>query len=153
MWDKVLQIIMAGVGTLGFSLYFHVKTRNLVAATVGGILSWICYLIVFEYSDSIFLANMISAMLVCTWAEIMARVMKAPANIFLITGIIPLLPGSSLYYTMSALLEQKMKLFEEKGSATVLSVIGISVGIVFGAVVFTYFVEVYAHLKDKKNNE
>jgi uncharacterized membrane protein YjjB (DUF3815 family) len=48
-------------------------------------------------------------------AEIFARMFKAPATVFLITGIIPLVPGGGLYYTMDALIDGNMALFAEKG--------------------------------------
>ena len=36
-------------------------------------------------------------------AEIFARIMKAPSTVFLISMLVPLIPGGNLYYTMSHL--------------------------------------------------
>ena len=55
-------------------------------------------------AGNVFLSALVASMGVCLWSEGMARVRKAPANIFMIPGIIPLLPGGALYYTMSALI-------------------------------------------------
>ncbi len=52
---------------------------------------------------------MIASMIVCLWSELMARKLKAPTNIFMIPGIIPLLPGGTLYYTMEAMLQKKQE--------------------------------------------
>ena len=38
--------------------------------------------------------------MVSALAELLARLLKAPATIFLVIGIIPLVPGGGLYYTM-----------------------------------------------------
>lgn len=54
---------------------------------------------------------------------------KAPANIFMIPGIIPLLPGGALYYTMSALIGGDMDTVMLKGKETGLMALGIVVGI------------------------
>ena len=38
MNKEILQIIMAGIGTLGFSIYFRVSEKNVAASTIGFIL-------------------------------------------------------------------------------------------------------------------
>lgn len=98
--ESILQVIMAGVGTLGFSIYFRVREKNVAASTAAGIIGWAIYLLIFHFTEQLFLSNFVAAFLVYLYAEIMARILKAPSNIFLIPGIIPLLPGGTLYYTM-----------------------------------------------------
>lgn len=43
MNKEILQIIMAGIGTLGFSIYFRVSEKNVAASTIGGA-DRICFL-------------------------------------------------------------------------------------------------------------
>ena len=83
---------------------------------------------------------MIASMIVAAWSEILARIMKAPTNIFLITGIIPLLPGGALYYTMNALLEENRGEFLRNGTSTITSTLGIATGIVIASVFVVYFI-------------
>lgn len=40
MKEALIQIAMAGVGTLGFSIYFRVSEKNVIASTVGGYGCW-----------------------------------------------------------------------------------------------------------------
>ena len=93
MNQAILQIVCGVLGTFAFALFFHVAPRHLVLATVGGGLSWLLYLLVFAQGNGVFLSAMAASFGICLWSEIMARVRKAPTNIFLIPGIIPLLPG------------------------------------------------------------
>ncbi|MCS4464656.1 threonine/serine exporter family protein [Clostridium botulinum] len=95
-----------------------------------------CYL---PHYRSIFLGNMIASMIVCLWSELMARKLKAPTNIFMIPGIIPLLPGGTLYYTMEAMLQRNKKVFVQKGIETVMITVGIVAGIVAVSVILVYF--------------
>ena len=139
MWENIIQILMAGVGTLGFALFFSVNKKHIAAATFGGLLSWTIYLIIYHITGSIFLGNMIASMVVCLWSELMARKLKAPTNIFMIPGIIPLLPGGTLYYTMEAMLQKNNKVFIEKGLQTVMITLGIVAGIVVVSVILVYF--------------
>lgn len=139
MRDALLQIAMAGIGTLGFSIYFRVRERNVAASTVAGILGWAIYLLVYYFSEDLFLSNFVAAFLVYIYAEIMARVLKAPSNIFLIPGIIPLLPGGTLYYTMYSIVDSNTDLMISEGTKTVAITFGIAAGIVVGTVLFSYF--------------
>lgn len=142
MREAVLQVVMSGIGTLGFALWFHVKPRHLPVATLGGVLSWICYLAVQKGSGSLFLSAMVAAMLVCIWSEGAARIRKAPANIFMIPGIIPLLPGGNLYYAMSGLVNGDMAAFVQQGTATALIAIGITSGIVAASEIVNFLLEI-----------
>ena len=48
MNKEILQIIMAGIGTLGFSIYFRVSEKNVDASTVGGAVGFAFYLLIFN---------------------------------------------------------------------------------------------------------
>ncbi|MDU6878352.1 MAG: threonine/serine exporter family protein [Clostridium botulinum] len=147
MWKNIIQILMAGVGTLGFALFFSVNKKHIAAATFGGLLSWTIYLIIYHITGSIFLGNMIASMVVCLWSELMARKLKAPTNIFMISGIIPLLPGGTLYYTMEAMLQKNKKVFIHKGLETIMITVGIVAGIVAISVIFVYFLNLLKKYK------
>lgn len=151
MKQNVIQVLMAGIGTLGFTLYFRINKKHIIAATIGGLLAWAIYLIAYAMTGSIFLGNMIAAMIVCIWSELMARILKAPANIFMIPGIIPLLPGGTLYYTMNAMLQRNENLFIQKGIETIMITVGIVAGIVAVSVIFIYFLSLLGKYKKNSN--
>lgn len=148
MREGLLQILCAGLGTFAFALFFHVRPRHLLLATLGGALSWLLYLAVFyQGRGSVFLSALAASLGVCLWAEILARVRKAPANIFLIPGIIPLLPGGALYYTMSALIAGDMDTVVAKGRETGLMALGIVVGILIASELVRVFLWGWYHRK------
>lgn len=130
MKESLIQLLTAGIGTLGFSIYFRVSARNVAASTAGGVLGWAVYLLIFYFSKNLFLANFVAACAVYAWSEIMARKLKTPVTIFLVTGCIPLLPGGLLYYTMEALIQNDMSLFRENAIDTLLVTFGLASGIV-----------------------
>ena len=57
-----------------------------------------------------------------------ARLYKTPATVFLIIGIVPLVPGGGIYYTMDALLDGEMDLFLRRGLETAAYAGAIAVG-------------------------
>ncbi len=139
MNQAILQIVCGVLGTFAFALFFHVAPRHLVLATVGGGLSWLLYLLVFAQGNGVFLSALAASFGICLWSEIMARVRKAPTNIFLIPGIIPLLPGGSLYYTMNALINGDMATVIQRGKETGLMALGIVVGILIASEIVRLF--------------
>lgn len=148
--DAAIQIVTGALGALGFALIAHVKLKHLGAATLGGLLSWAIYLWVIALTNSVFFASLISAMMVYVWSEIMARVMKAPVTIFLVPGILPLLPGSFLYYAMLALLNHQDSVFRQQANTTIAVTLGIACGVVSASIVVSYFIKTMEHLKHKK---
>lgn len=147
--ESILQVIMAGIGTLGFSIYFRVREKNVAASTAAGIIGWAIYLLIFHFTEQLFLSNFVAAFLVYLYAEIMARILKAPSNIFLIPGIIPLLPGGTLYYTMQAIVEGDRDTAVLQGTQTAIITVGIAAGIVVGTVLFYYIVRRSTEKKTK----
>ena len=61
---------------------------------------------------------------------------KAPATVFLIPSIIPLVPGGRLYYTMRAIVDGDADSAKIYAMETIVIALGIAVGIVVISLVF-----------------
>ena len=105
----VVQICMGMLGAIGFAILFHVRKEKLVVVAVGGALSWAVYLIVVHLCGDKYLGLFASTVTVAFFAEILARVIKTPVTILLVPMLIPLIPGSDLYYTTSYLVQGRMR--------------------------------------------
>lgn len=101
MTEIIIQLITGMLGSLGFALLFGLKKQYLIAAALGGLLNWGLYLIGMHWWNTIFFAGLLASAFSALYSEIMARVKKAPATLFFITSVIPLIPGRALYYTCS----------------------------------------------------
>ena len=55
------------------------------------------------------MANFIDALFAAFAAEFLAKFIKAPVTVFLTPTILPLVPGSSLYYTIEAFFQGDLK--------------------------------------------
>ncbi|MGN0328961.1 MAG: threonine/serine exporter family protein [Lachnospira sp.] len=129
MNEEIIQIVMAFFGSLGFAILFNVKKGHIVYAAMNGLLSWIVYLIAFGYLGNVFISSMISSVFAATYGEVLARIRKAPATQFTIIGLIPLVPGASLYYTMIYSVSQNWTKVKHFGQLTVEYALGIAIGI------------------------
>lgn len=138
MKEAVIQIITATTGALGFSIFFRVSEKNVLASTIGGGLGWALFLLINHLTDNMFLSNFAAALFVYLYSQIMSRMLKAPSNVYLVPGTIPLIPGGALYYTMRGLLDGDKVLFWNNLKTTAIVTFGLAAGIVIGTVMITY---------------
>ena len=135
----LLQLITATLGSLGFSLIFNVRGRALIFTTLGGFLSWGSYLLLGLTGLGVVVRYLLSSILITIYAELCARLRKAPATVFLVSAAIPLIPGSSLYATMVYALHRNGPEFLRQGLFTLLLAGAISAGIILVSTVMHAF--------------
>ena len=127
----MLQLLTAFFGSMGFSLLFGLRKRHLFAASLGGLLVWGLYLLADSRLHSLSFSNLLASAFAVLYAEFLARRLKCPATLFVLPGIVPLVPGGSLYYAMSYAVRRDMELASEYGTATLQTALAIAAGISF----------------------
>jgi len=143
------QIILAFMGSLGFSILFNIKGRKIWYAALGGTLAWVIYLLGGLWLSGEMTQYFVSAIIVTFYSEICARIENTPATTFLTAAIIPLVPGRALYYTMSYAINSRFVEFADYGSYTVSIAVAIAAGIMVASslsrVFFTLLSYEYRH--------
>lgn len=131
-----VMILTAAIGTAGYCLNVNIKRNKILYGCVGGVLSTFLYCALAEAGLSLLLQNLIPAAVVTFYAEVLARIVKAPATVFLIPSIIPLVPGGRLYYTMRAIVDGEGNDARVYAMETLVIALGIAVGIVVVSLIF-----------------
>ena len=124
----VIQLITGAIGSVAFGLLFHMKTKYLSLAAAGGFFSWLVFLFGKGLWGNVFLPALLAGFIVDVYAEILARVCKETSTSFFVTSVIPLIPGSTLYYCMSSIVEGNTIQALEYGRDTFLFAFGIAAG-------------------------
>lgn len=127
---EIIQILTATVGSLGFGILFNIRNKRLIAVAIGGGAAWALYLCFFALTESLGLSYFLVSLMVSLYSEIMARVYKAPAIIFISPSLIPLVPGASLYYTMSHALSSNTESFLTSAITTITAAAALAIGII-----------------------
>lgn len=96
----IKQFIFAFIATLTFGILFNIKGKKLFYSALGGGISYLFYFVLLSMGYSPISSTFFVSILIGTYGEVMARVIKTPVTIFIISAIIPLVPGGGLYYTM-----------------------------------------------------
>ena len=132
----IVQLITGALGSLGFSMMFHVRSRLMLWTTIGGIVCWGVYLIVDTLGPGIFLPCLAASAVCGMYGELLARVLKVPGTVLFIPSMIPLIPGGSLYYTMAGVVQGDWASASFYGGRTIQYVLAIAVGI---SIVWAFF--------------
>lgn len=129
-WSELAQIIAAAVGTLGFAFVFNIRGRKVFFAAFGGCLGWVLFLLLGLFLENEVVRYLIVSIAVSVYGEVMARVLKTPTTLFSVVCLVPLVPGSGLYYTMTHALSGNLDGFIEKGTSTLGLAAALSIGVV-----------------------
>ena len=122
MKAEIIQVLASFVGSFGFAVLYNLLGMKLVA-------------------------NLAAAAVATIYAETMARILKTPVTVFLITGIIPLVPGGNLYYTMNYVLAKQWHLFYLYGQKTLLIAVAVAAGIMTASSVYGICASVWKYCK------
>jgi len=135
----VIGVVKGFVGSFGasvcFALLFNMPRRCLLTASLTGMAGYAAYMGSMALLGSAVGANFIGALVVALAAEWLARRQKAPAIIFSMIGIVPLVPGAGLYRTMLSLVLEEYSQAAAIGVETVLVAASIALAIAVVTVV------------------
>jgi len=112
--SALLQCVSAFVACIGYGLLYNLRGFGICVSVAGGIPGWLAYLLCVELGTGDYFAGFIGAVVVALYGEIMARVRKFPATSYIITSILPLVPGASIYYAIVHLLNGNPEGFSER---------------------------------------
>lgn len=94
----IMQVISAFIAIVAFSVLMETPKRFLVHSGITGAVGWLVYLVVSEKMGIIW-GNFISALVIAYISHYFARRLKTPVTLFLISGILTLVPGAAMYRT------------------------------------------------------
>ena len=97
MNELLIQGAAAFLAVLGFSVILDVPGRFLLCAAACGGASWLAYYLSLEKSPSLIAAAFLSSLTAAVLSHLFARWQKAPVTVFLVAGILPAVPGASIY--------------------------------------------------------
>ena len=102
LWGTVLLSALAaavwGGGASGFSaVYLHAKPLDIIVGAICGAIGWFVFTLTGGAGASSYLAG---AFTVAVLAELLGAMLKTPATVFLLPGLLPLVPGGGMFLTM-----------------------------------------------------
>lgn len=127
--NQIIQLLAALAGSFGFAVLFNLHGGKLIFASLGGLFSWGVYLLTEHFNPNPYLCAFVASAALTPYAEIMARAFRAPATVFLVIAIIPLVPGAALYRSVHYMLEGLSAMARTQSLHTLLFAASMSAGI------------------------
>ncbi|NLZ18967.1 MAG: threonine/serine exporter family protein [Bacteroidales bacterium] len=126
-----VQILAAFAGTFAFAGLFGVPRPQFTAAGLVGAAGWALYLILVRYAAAApMIAIILASVFVCMLARIAAVWQKCPAQVFLLCGIFPLVPGAGLFWFTYYMVSGQFTLSLSSGWDAVKAAVAIVLGII-----------------------
>ncbi len=119
---KLVCACIAASGAAGFScFYMNTALRDILYGAFTGSAGWL----VFKLTGSYFFASLTVGIvsIITTW------ITHRPATVFMLPGLLPLVPGGGMFYTMRHAVQGSMKLSASTGFETLTAAGAIAFGI------------------------
>lgn len=126
----IQQLLYAFLSTVGFAVIFNSPKDTIIKSGFHGTAGWLVYLLTKSLTTSSIAGSFLGALTVGILGEIFAKIFKKPSTTFTIPGIIPLVPGAGIYYTMLSLTKKNFLTAADSGSQTILVSIALASGII-----------------------
>ena len=144
--QAIIQVLAGCVGSFGFAILFNIRGIRMVVAGISGLFTWLLFLLLQLSIPNEAINYLLVAFAAALFAQVMARVLKTPTTAFIITALIPLIPGSSLYYTMAYAFQSNFEQFLERGLYT----LELAAALALGIILATTFTKVLMRIFIKK---
>ena len=148
--ELLVPCLYSFMGCVGYCLVFNIRMRKrmLLLASLGGAVGWCVYLLCGWLQNDI-TQSFAAILAVAAYSEIMARLQKSPATVYLIVGLIPLVPGGGIYYTMEYCINGDMMNFMNTGIHT----LGIAGALAIGILLVSACVRILNNIQRRKRRE
>lgn len=117
------------VACCGFGMVFNLRGKKLAFAALGGAIGEVVFLLCNGLGSEV-VQSFVAMVVIAVYSEGMARLYKVPVTVCLIVGLLPLVPGGGIYYTMRYCAQGEMKLFAQMGIHTFAVAGALALGIV-----------------------
>ena len=144
--ELFLPCLWAFLSSLVFCGIFNVKDKKIIfISALGGGLGWLAYLLAAPM-ESVVMQNLVAAITVALFSEFMSRIFKTPSTVFLVVGVLPMVPGGGIYYTMEYGVQGNTEMFINKGLETIAVAGAIAIGVSIASAIFRF----YAYMQNQQ---
>lgn len=138
------QCLSSFLGCLGFAFIYRIHHNKTLAflAAFNGMMTTLFYNL-FSFTQNIYFQNFIGMFVGALLAEILARLFKAPATVFMTVGCFPLVPGKGIYMTMLYAIQGMNDMFIQ----SFLQTVGIALSLALAILVCSTCILIYKQIK------
>ncbi|BCJ87390.1 threonine/serine exporter family protein [Effusibacillus dendaii] len=134
----IMNLILAYLGTVAYAIIYRVPKRALLTAGLVGAGASAIRSGVEQLASSAVAGAFLGAFFVSIASEMLARIQKLPATVFIVCGILMLVPGMRALSAMRFFMEKDYFQGISNGTETFLIAGGIAAGLVVGGALMRF---------------
>ena len=104
-----IHFIAAFIDVVSFGVNLEIPKKHLIIVGIVGALGWVTYIVCDYFKLPNILSYFISALVVAILSVILDKLLNAVSTIFLIPGLLPIVPGIALYKMIYFLINNDLK--------------------------------------------
>ena len=152
----VLPFVWGAAASFCYALIFNADFKGLLWTPFVGALGWGLYMLLSTLTGSAATAYFTASFCVAALSELCAVLSRTPATVFLIPGLIPLVPGGGMFQTMRAFVQGDPDTAARIGFTTLSAagaiVLGIAISSSFAHIVFVLIKNAKVRKAKRENN-
>ncbi|ERK56404.1 hypothetical protein HMPREF1983_01365 [Gemella bergeri ATCC 700627] len=143
------HFVFSFISSVSFAILCDVPKKTLVTGGVIGAIGWCGYWEMWSHGQSVFMASLVCSLLLANISQICAIKFKMPLTVYFIPGLVPVVPGVTIYDAFRTLL-----LDEYSNSAHIFlnsfyGAVGLAVGIIIADSLFRVIIGPLLHKKGR----
>lgn len=132
----ILQhLLFSFLAAAAFGIIFNAPKTSLIQSGFVGMLGWIIYILFTMNGADAVNATLVASFVIAVASQVFAKLYRTPIIIFIVAGIIPLVPGGMAYDAMRNFVENDYNIALALAAKAFLISGAIAMGIVFSEVV------------------
>lgn len=145
----LIQTFSAFAACIFFAVIFNAPRKELFFCGFTGGLGWFVYQLFYFQFHSAILATFFASISATAASRYLSHFRRAPSTLYLIPGLLPLVPGAGMYHTMYGILNGDMVYSYSQGVTTMKLAGLIAVGSII-VLSLPYSLFTFVVLKEKK---
>ncbi|MGI8387580.1 threonine/serine exporter family protein [Robertmurraya sp. P23] len=132
----ILQhLLLSFLAAAAFGIIFNAPKSSLIQSGFVGMLGWIIYILFTMNGADAVNATLVASFVIAVASQVFAKLYRTPIIIFIVAGIIPLVPGGMAYDAMRNFVENDYNIALALAAKAFLISGAIAMGIVFSEVI------------------
>lgn len=100
----IIQFIASFIAVVSFSIGIEIPKKYIIIVGLVGAIGWLVYLETITFGGTELLAYFLSALIVTIFSMLLSKILKTLSTIFIIPGILPIVPGAAMYNMVYSLI-------------------------------------------------
>lgn len=131
----IQHLVLSFLAAAAFGIIFNAPKSSLLQSGFVGMLGWFIYILLTRNGIDEVNATLIASFVIAVASQVFAKVYRTPIIIFIVAGIIPLVPGGMAYDAMRHFVENDYNTALALAAKAFLISGAIAMGIVFSEVI------------------